>query len=293
MKKSIVTILFSSIGLFGCATQPAIYPATQQMCDSNMPETTPTSRFEINRTDGTALDTKTNLTWKICAEGQSYSGGNCKGNASDYKWNDVIKVFGGKADNWRLPNHDELNSIVEVRCHAPSLNLSVFQNTGWPPFIGSLFWSASQLGVSFENGTQVNGISDRGILFVRLVRGNEWFDHLSKEESKQAEKNAYVSCENKASCDKTFSLAQIYINSMASQKIQFATDTIVETYNPTEAGSIGMSAIKIPGKGDSSIIRLAVTCKDNDWGNFDNICRVKKQTIYNGFRSFISKMLSD
>lgn len=279
-----------------------------------MPETTPTSRFEINRTDGTAFDSKTKLTWKICAEGQSYSDGHCTGNASEFSWADAVQNFGDKGDGWRLPNVDELNSIIAVNCLYPSVNIAIFPDT---PL--SDFWSASSyvsdtawfVNFSYNNSS---AYSTTNTDYVRLVRGKQWVDPLKEEERKQAaltekqkqeaelaqeqqkreaEENAYFTCDDKTICDKAFSLTQIYINSTASQKIQLATDTIIETYNPTQDGNIAMRAIRTPGRGSSAIIRLTVTCRVDDRGIFDKLCEMKKLDIYNGFRPYINKMLSN
>jgi hypothetical protein len=322
MKKQIVTILFASIVLVGCATQP-LYQS-----DSGKPETTPSIRFEVNRTNGTAIDTITKLKWKVCAEGQSYSEGHCTGNATSFTWDNAMQTFGDKGDNWRLPNEDELNSIVEGRNRYPAINMAIFPDALSPRFFWR-FWSASPYDVSlptlawdvnFGDGSTSANIKSSND-YVRLVRGEQWFDPLKKEERNraelaerqkreaeqaaaqqrleseqavaQAEKDAYVSCDDKTSCDKAFSLTQIYVNSMASQKIQVATDTIVETYNPTENGNIGMKAVKIPGKGSSAVIRLTVMCKIDDSGIYDKLCGSKKLDIYNGFRPFVKKMLSD
>jgi len=40
----------------------------QQVCNSNLAETAPESRFQLS--DGEALDTKTGLIWKRCALGR-------------------------------------------------------------------------------------------------------------------------------------------------------------------------------------------------------------------------------
>jgi hypothetical protein len=45
-------------------------------------------------------------------------------------------------------------------------------------------------------------------------------------------------------------------------KIQLATDTIVETYNPTDSGKLGAKVIKTPGAGQSAEIVLTVTCRE-------------------------------
>lgn len=54
-----------------------------------------------------------------------------------------------------------------------------------------------------------------------------------------------------------------------------------------------MKAVKIPGKGSSATIRLTVMCKVDDGGHFDKYCGSKKLDIYNSFRPFVNKMLSD
>lgn len=129
MKKPIATILSASCLLVGCAATYHCNPGQ---------ETTPVSRFEISRADGTAFDTKTKLTWKICAEGQSYSDGHCTGEAKSFTWNNAVQAFGDKGDNWRLPNVDELRGIAEGQCQYPAVNMKIFPGT---PSGG--FWSAS------------------------------------------------------------------------------------------------------------------------------------------------------
>src|SRR3989337_1599688 len=136
MKKSIATILFASIVLVGFAMQNLA--RAEQKCDLGKPETTPASRLEINRTDGTVFDIETKLTWKICAEGQIYSDRSCTGNATNFTWDKAIKIFGDNGDNWRLPNADELNSIGKGRCRSPAINQAIFPDAPSPPF-----WSSS------------------------------------------------------------------------------------------------------------------------------------------------------
>lgn len=181
MKKFIASIQLASILLIAISLHNL---AQAQSCDSNKPETTPSSRFEINRTEGTASDTETKLTWKICAEGQRYSDGRCTNKATDYTWDDAMKTFGDEGDGWRLPSVDEMSSIVEKQCNYPSLNMSIF--TDVPQL---QFWTAQNenfsWGVNFGNKPFVT-YDKAGFSFVRLVRGKQWFDHL-KEQSDQAD----------------------------------------------------------------------------------------------------------
>lgn len=113
-----------------------ISSAAAQTCNSNIVESTPTSRFTINN-DGTVLDNKTGLMWKQCLEGKS--GSDCATGinpASYYNWQTALQVpealnagagFAGYND-WRLPNIKELRSIVEAKCFDPAINLTVFPN---------------------------------------------------------------------------------------------------------------------------------------------------------------------
>lgn len=101
------------------------------------------------------------------------------------------------------------------------------------------------------------------------------------EESKQ---HSTYSCPNKPTCDKAFSLTKIYIQNNSDMKIQFSDDTIVSTYNPTTFGSIGMSATKTPGRGDSATIQLNVFCK---FSIADIDCLRRSTDAYAGFRNFL------
>jgi hypothetical protein len=319
-----------AVSLAGCVSLPAVAEQDQQ-CDSSTPETTPLSRFRIDEAVGTVFDTQTNLTWKRCAEGQTYRSGQCEGVALKWKLNEAVAKFGVEGGGWRLPNIDELTSIVEKRCQTPSVNLQVFRNS--PP---DWFWSGSPYAggsgyawhVNFDYGS-ANGYFRYDFFSVRLVRGVQWFDpvgilqkerreaeaRLTKEteearqkalkqrqeddelkalivELMQAEKDAMVFCPDKVACDKAFSLTQIYLNQTADMKIQVATDTIVETYNPTEDGKLGLKVIRIPGKGSSAAISLTANCKDEK-GTYAKVCRLGKIQAYRGFRPFVERMLKN
>jgi hypothetical protein len=138
--------------------------------------TTPTSDFTDNG-DGTVTHRKTQLTWKRCAEGQSWAGNSCTGTASTYAYDQAAALtgsFAGKAD-WRTPNIQELQSIVEYGAFAPTINQTIFPNTS-----SSNFWSGSPdagssgyaWGVYFYYGyANYDGRSHPNS--VRLVRGGQ------------------------------------------------------------------------------------------------------------------------
>lgn len=103
-----------------------------------------------------------------------------------------------------------------------------------------------------------------------------------------AKQNSSVVCVGEKICKKHFQLTQLFINNNSDMKIQVTTDTIVETYNPTDLYKVGMKASKYPGKDDSEKIIIDVICKSE--AN-DVICIQKETAIYEKFRSFIEMSL--
>jgi DNA-directed RNA polymerase beta subunit len=106
-----------------------------------------------------------------------------------------------------------------------------------------------------------------------------------------ASEQAYIVCRDKTNCTKIFSLAQIFITENADQKIQVATDTVIQTYNATADGNIAASIIKMPGSGSNEKITLTLNCKSEGAG-FEKSCRAKQTRIYNAFRPYIEKNLA-
>ncbi len=142
-----------------------------QTCQSGVAATAPASHFTVNA-DNTVTDNTTGLTWMRCSLGQT--GSDCiGGSALKYTWaaalNEVINNYSG----WRLPNINELSSIVELKCTAPAINITVFPNTQsdfyWSssPYAGS---NGSVIGIYFfQGGDSYNNKDER--YYVRLVRG--------------------------------------------------------------------------------------------------------------------------
>ena len=110
-----------------------------QSCNPNIPETTPTSAFTFTAV-GTVTDTRTGLEWKRCVEGQTFGDNgtpsdftddSCTGTAGTYTWQGALAAAAASpfdGGGWRLPNLNELESIVERRCFSPAANLEVFPN---------------------------------------------------------------------------------------------------------------------------------------------------------------------
>lgn len=101
-----------------------------------------------------------------------------------------------------------------------------------------------------------------------------------------AARGSRVTCASDAECRKAFALAQIFVSTKTDMKIQLATDTIIETYNPTEAGKMGAKVIKTPGAGQSAEIVLTVTCRE-----CTSALRKVSFELMAGFRSFVEVRL--
>ncbi|MFW5443864.1 MAG: DUF1566 domain-containing protein [Methylococcaceae bacterium] len=152
-----------------------------QTCKNTIPKTTPDNAFTLHN-NGTVTHNKTGLMWMRCELGQTWDGTTCNGSSQAYQWTAALQVaetytFAGYS-NWRLPNKNELDSIVEEACNAPAINTLVF------PVIllsfSSYTWSSSPYAdhsydawaVDFYDGFIEYRQKTNGN-FVRLVRGGQ------------------------------------------------------------------------------------------------------------------------
>ncbi|MCI5114223.1 MAG: DUF1566 domain-containing protein [Candidatus Electrothrix sp. AX1] len=173
-----------------CMVAATTVHAAQTCKTDSIPASTPDSQL-IDNGDGTVTDTKTGLMWKQCLEGLS---GDCSGIADTFTWQQAllqpgtVNANGGFAGytDWRLPNIQELNSLVEEQCYEPAINLTYFPNT--PTYLSNtptsyvwFVWSGSpdadNSDVTFHSAWNVNftngdsGAYNRTDSYaVRLVR---------------------------------------------------------------------------------------------------------------------------
>lgn len=147
------------------------------------PSSTPDSDFTVN-TDGTVLHAPTGLMWKQCSEG--LSGEACAtGAASFMTWSAALNTakasaFAGYTD-WRLPNRQELESLVDVTCGFPTINETIFPGTRnaetWTSTTVRLYRTQAWF-VNFSGGDSSRLDKTRNGV-VRLVRGGGSFDSLA------------------------------------------------------------------------------------------------------------------
>jgi alpha-tubulin suppressor-like RCC1 family protein len=137
---------------------------------------------------GTVLDAETGLMWKRCSEGQTWDlvKEACVGDARTLSWQEALQrahdvnLLGKFGENlgyndWRLPNRNELISIIEYQCHTPATNSTIFPSTAAAPYWSS---SPSQSNaqrawrVDFLDGRVNDALKTDGA-DVRLIRGGQ------------------------------------------------------------------------------------------------------------------------
>ena len=161
--------------------------ALAQTCVSTLRATTPTSDFTIHD-NGTVTHNVTGLMWMRCSLGQTWNQDTqkCGGSASGYTWVDALTAAGNNETaehtNWRLPNRNELLSIIEARCHSPAVNSDIFPNIPNTNNGNPVYWSATpdfqpgasnSLTVLFGNGLSSPRGRNNGAQHARLVRDIE------------------------------------------------------------------------------------------------------------------------
>lgn len=71
------------------------------------------------------IDRQSGLAWSRCAIGQT--GASCNGKPTLYSFAESIQ-FAKTRPGWRVPSRDELMTLVQPACHAPSINSRFFPN---------------------------------------------------------------------------------------------------------------------------------------------------------------------
>ena len=143
-----------------------------------IPNNTSDDRYTLH-SDGTVTDTWTWLIWQRCSLGQTWDGNTCTGTATTYTWQGALQQASSNSfadyGDWRLPNIEELRSLVAYDRYDPAINSIVFPSTiGW-------YWSSSP-SAGYSNGAWIVGFSSgyggsssryTSGAHVRLVRGGQ------------------------------------------------------------------------------------------------------------------------
>jgi len=125
------------------------------------------------RTNNSVHDTQRALEWQD----------NNETNSSTYRWQEAIDycerlVMDGDSD-WRLPNINELKTVIDRDKKEPAIKESLFEYIGEENYYG--YWSSSSVAdfenyawiIYFGNGIVYSNYKEYNGLYVRCVRDAE------------------------------------------------------------------------------------------------------------------------
>lgn len=130
----------------------------------------------IDQGDGTVSDVDTELLWQRCSRGRNQDPA-CSGDATESNWADALTYCNtlelGSRDDWRLPNINELSSIMDYGTYEPAINTAAFPGAGTEEdyWTGSTIeiTTASARRVGSYDGTLYAGGKSILLLLVRFV----------------------------------------------------------------------------------------------------------------------------
>lgn len=165
-----VTLLALAL-LFNAGFDPAIAG-----CPKSKSSTAAVSHFTLQGEE--AYDRRTHLTWARCSVGKRWhdSHHQCTGSVMLLSPDEATAYAQKLGHGWRLPNIDELASIIEQNCGEPAINTTIFPDVRYISE-GSPYWSESKYEdmpalryyVDFMSGA-IDARSDGVSAAVRLVR---------------------------------------------------------------------------------------------------------------------------
>ncbi len=107
-------------------------------------------RYTPSADNQEVTDSKTGLTWRRCAEGMSWKGKTCVGQAVFVTQAAAVaraKAAVIEGQNWRLPTMKELSSIVAVR--EADVGKAAIDPVVFPATPVARFWSSSSVGTGY------------------------------------------------------------------------------------------------------------------------------------------------
>ena len=103
--------------------------ANAQVCMKEVtPQTVSAGNFDLSA-PGLALNKLSGLVWNRCVYGQTWdiTKSTCIGSPVKLTWQEALQV--AYDNNKRLPDIKELNTILDLQCIIPPINLDIFPNT--------------------------------------------------------------------------------------------------------------------------------------------------------------------
>jgi len=110
-------------------------------------------RFTDNG-DGTVKDNASGLIWQKCSMGMTYSSGSCNDTATEGTWKVSLAYCAGltlAGKSWRLPNYNELRSILDTSKYNPAIHKGIFPKT-----VSSQYWTSSTHYASYGSAHMID-----------------------------------------------------------------------------------------------------------------------------------------
>jgi hypothetical protein len=127
-----------------------------------------------------ALDSKTGLTWKRCSLGTTAERGNrCAGEKAFVNLDQAVQLAKAEGNGWRVPSGPELESLIDVGCGSPVVDVSVFPDIVPDDEGTANYWTTNEVGAAnlvyyFDFMTGRPDGHSRGFqLAVRLVKSGK------------------------------------------------------------------------------------------------------------------------
>jgi len=115
--------------------------ANAQVCMKKVtPQTVSAGNFDLS-IPGQALNKLSGINWDRCVYGQSWNSNKstCVGSPIKLNWQEALQT--AFDNNKRLPDIKELNTLLDLQCIMPPVNLTIFPNTPGSRFNG--LWSST------------------------------------------------------------------------------------------------------------------------------------------------------
>ena len=126
------------------------------------------------------LDSKTGLTWKRCSLGTTAERGNrCAGEKAFVNLDQAVLLAKAEGNGWRVPSGPELESLIDVSCGSPVVDVSIFPDIVPDDEGAANYWTINEVGAAnlvyyFDFMTGRPDGHSRGFqLAVRLVKSGK------------------------------------------------------------------------------------------------------------------------